>query len=95
MIKPLSNRVLVQRITDAPKHPMGIILPSTPAEDQIEGTVLAVGPGRLLDNGTVIAPVVAVGDRILFTKFSGAEVRHEDKDYLILREDDIMAILGG
>lgn len=93
MIKPLSDRVLVQRI-DVPKHPMGLILPSTPIEDQIEGIVLAVGPGRLLDNGIVVAPIVAVDDKILFTKFSGAEVRHEDKAYLILLEEDILGILG-
>ena len=94
MIKPLFDRVLVQRTSAAPVHPLGILLPSTPLEDQIEGVVLAVGSGRLLDNGTVVAPTVAVGDKILFTKFAGAEVRHDDKDYLILRESDILGIVG-
>ncbi len=90
-IKPLSDRILVKRIEEEEQQVGGIIIPDTAKEKPQEGEVVAVGPGRVLDNGECQAPEVAVGDRILFGKYSGTEVKYADEEYLIMREDDILA----
>ncbi len=95
-IKPLSNRVLVQR-TKAATTKGGILLPDSAQEKPREGTVLAVGPGKLSDNGTLETVEVKVGDRILFGPYAGTEIKEtagEDEELLILAETDILGILS-
>ncbi|NPV72037.1 MAG: co-chaperone GroES [Firmicutes bacterium] len=92
MIKPLADRVVVKAITQEEKTKGGIVLPDTAKEKPIEGEVVAVGPGRILDNGTKLAPEVKVGDRVIFSKYSGTEVKIDGTEYLILRESDILAV---
>jgi len=70
----------------------GIVLPDTAKDKPQEGEVIAVGPGKVLDNGTKVAPEVKVGDRVIFSKYSGTEIKLEGEDYLILRESDILAV---
>lgn len=91
-IKPLHDRVLVKRIEeDEEKNSGGIIIPDTAKEKPQEGEIVAVGKGKVLENGQIQAPAVAVGDRILFGKYSGTEIKYEGQEYLIMREDDILA----
>lgn len=92
-IKPLGNRVLVQR-SKAPTSKGGIFLPDSAQEKPKEGTVLEAGPGKLNENGLIDPICVKVGDRVLFSSYSGTEVKLEDEDYLILSEDDILGILS-
>lgn len=92
MIKPLADRVVVKAITQEEKTKGGIVLPDTAKEKPIEGEVIAVGTGRVLDNGTKLAPEVKAGDRVIFSKYSGTEVKIDGEEYLILRESDILAI---
>ncbi|MGE5485586.1 MAG: co-chaperone GroES [Ignavibacteriales bacterium] len=92
MIKPLADRVVVKAITQEEKTKGGIVLPDTAKEKPIEGEVIAVGPGRVLDNGTKLAPEVKAGDRVIFSKYSGTEVKIDGEEYLILRESDILAV---
>ncbi|MBC7346261.1 MAG: co-chaperone GroES [Clostridia bacterium] len=92
MLKPLEDRVVVKVIEEEQKTQGGIVLPDTAKEKPQEGEVVAVGPGRLLDNGTRVAPSVKVGDRVVFAKYSGTEVKVEGQEYLIMRESDILAI---
>ncbi len=92
MIKPLADRVVVKAITQEEKTKGGIVLPDTAKEKPIEGEVVAVGPGRILDNGTKIPPEVKVGDHVIFSKYSGTEVKIDGVEYLILRESDILAV---
>ena len=91
-IQPCGDRILVKLLAQEEKSPGGIILPDTAKEKPQEGKVVAVGKGRLLEDGTVKPLEVKVGDTVLFAKYSGAEVKHEDKEFLILREDDILAV---
>ena len=91
-IQPLGDRILVKHLEQDEKTAGGIILPDTAKEKPQEGKVIAVGKGRLLENGTVKPLEVKVGDTVLFAKYTGAEVTHEDKELLILREDDILAV---
>ena len=92
-IQPLGDRVLVQAL-QAEESKGGIIIPDTAAKEKPQqGTVVAVGPGRMSDEGNRIAPEVKSGDRILFGKYSGTEIEVEGKDLLILRETDILAVL--
>jgi len=91
-IQPLGDRVLVKLLDQEEKSPGGIILPDTAKEKPQEGKVMAVGKGRLLEDGTVRPLELRVGDTVLFAKYSGTEVTHGDKEFLILREDDILAI---
>lgn len=93
MLKPLADRVVVKVASEEEKTKGGIILPDTAKEKPHEGEVVAVGPGRRLDNGTVVEPEVKVGDRVIFAKYGGTEVKIDDEEYLILRESDIYAIL--
>lgn len=92
MLKPLEDRVVVKVIEEEQKTQGGIVLPDTAKEKPQEGKVVAVGPGRLLDNGTRVAPAVKVGDRVVFAKYSGTEVKVDGQEYLIMRESDILAI---
>lgn len=92
-IKPLSNRVLVQR-AKAPTSKGGILLPDSAQEKPKEGIVIAVGPGKTNENGTVEALSVKVGDRVLFGPYAGTEVIEQEEAYLILSEDDIFGILS-
>lgn len=92
-IRPLGDRILVQRIKEEDKTKGGIIIPDTAKEKPQEGKVIAVGKGRRSEKGDLIAPDVKAGDRILFGKYSGSEVKLEGEDHLILREDDILGVL--
>ena len=92
-IRPLHDRVVVTRIEEKEAVRGGIIIPDTAKEKPQEGEVVAVGDGKILDNGTRVAMDVKKGDRILFGKYSGSEVKLDGKEYLIMREDDILGIL--
>jgi len=93
-IRPLHDRVIVKRVEEETKTAGGIVLPGSAAEKPSEGEVLAVGSGKPLDNGQVRALEVKVGDRVLFGKYSGTEVKVEGEQYIVMREEDIMGILG-
>ena len=92
-IRPLQDRVLVKRLEEAEKTKGGIIIPDSAKEKPIMGEVVATGKGKVRDDGTVQALDVKKGDKILFGKYSGTEVKIEDEEYLILREDDILGVL--
>lgn len=93
MLKPLGDRVIIELVESEEKTASGIVLPDSAKEKPQEGKVVAVGSGRVLDNGERLALEVSVGDRIIFSKYSGTEVKYDDKEYLILRESDILAIV--
>ena len=93
-LKPLADRVIVKPMEAEEKTKGGIILPDTAKEKPIEGTIVAVGPGRSSDDGKLIKPEVKVGDKVLYGKYSGTEVTVEGTEYLIMRESDIFAIIG-
>jgi chaperonin GroES len=90
----LQDRILVQRVKEEEKTKGGIIIPDTAKEKPAEGKVVAVGKGKLDESGKRIALEVKKGDRILFGKYSGTEVKMEGDDYLIMREDDVLGIIG-
>ena len=92
-IKPLGNRIVVKRIEAEEKTAGGIVLPDTAKEKPIQGKVVAVGEGRRSDEGKVIPLQVKKGDTILFGKYAGTEVKIDGEEYLIMREDDVLAIL--
>ncbi|OGL43592.1 MAG: co-chaperone GroES [Candidatus Schekmanbacteria bacterium RBG_16_38_10] len=92
-IRPLHDRVLVQRLEEEQKSKGGIIIPDTAKEKPQEGKVIAVGKGKILDDGKVVALDVKVGDKILFSKYAGSEVKIEGDEYSIMREDDILGII--
>ncbi len=92
-VQPLHDRVLIRRIEEQETVRGGIIIPDSAKEKSQEGEVVAVGTGKMLDNGTVTPLEVKKGDRILFGKYSGTDIKVEQKDYLILREDEIIGIL--
>src|SRR5687768_7282209 len=92
-IRPLHDRVLVQRVKEDEKTKGGIIIPDTAKEKPIEGKVVAVGNGKVLEDGKVRPLQVKKGDRILFGKYSGTEVKIDGEEHLILREDDILGIV--
>ena len=92
-IRPLGDRILVKRIKEEEKTKGGIIIPDTAKEKPQEGKVVAVGKGKKTDDGKVIGLEVKAGDRILFGKYSGSEIKLEGEEHLILREDDILGIL--
>jgi chaperonin GroES len=93
-VRPLHDRLLVRRIEEKEMARGGIIIPDTAKEKPMEGKVLAVGNGRVLENGKRLALDVKVGDRILFGKYSGNEIKVEGEDVLIVREDEVFAIMG-
>ncbi|CEP67051.1 Chaperonin Cpn10 [Moorella glycerini] len=92
MLKPLADRVVLKVLTGEEKTQGGIVLPDTAKEKPQEGEVVAVGPGKILENGTRVAPEVKVGDIVVFAKYSGTEVKYEGQEYLIIRDSDILAI---
>ena len=93
-IRPLHDRVLVKRVNPEEKTSTGgIIIPDTAKEKPQEGEVVAVGPGKMLEDGKVQPMNVKAGDRILFGKYSGTDVKLDDEEYLIMREDDILGVL--
>jgi chaperonin GroES len=92
-IRPLHDRVIVKRIEETEKTKGGIIIPDTAKEKPQEGKVVSVGPGRRLEEGQVIPLDVKAGDKILFGKYSGSEIKLEGEEHLILREDDILGVI--
>ncbi|MGD0276658.1 MAG: co-chaperone GroES [Syntrophales bacterium] len=92
-IRPLQDRVIVERLAEEEKTKGGIIIPDTAKEKPIEGKVIAVGKGKITEDGKLVKPDVKTGDRILFSKYAGSEVKVEGKEYLIMREDDILGII--
>ena len=92
-IRPLHDRVIVKRVEDERKSAGGIVIPDTAAEKPSQGEVVAVGPGKVSDEGKRIAPEVKVGDKVLYGKYSGTEVTVADEQYLILRESDVLAVV--
>jgi len=94
-IRPLQDRVLVQRVQEEERTKGGIIIPDTAKEKPQEGKVVAVGKGKVGDDGKVIPLDVKAGDKILFGKYSGSEIKLEGTDYLIMREEDILGVLEG
>jgi chaperonin GroES len=94
LLKPLGDRVIIELVESEEKTASGIVLPDSAKEKPQEGKVIAVGTGRVLDNGEKVALEVAEGDRIIFSKYAGTEVKYEGTEYLILRENDILAVIG-
>ncbi len=92
-IRPLNDRILVKRLEEEAKTAGGIIIPDTAKEKPAEGEVIAVGPGKLSDKGERTALTVKAGDRVLFSKYGGTDVKLDGSDYLILREDDVLGIV--
>jgi chaperonin GroES len=93
-LTPLQDRILVQRVEEATTTKGGIIIPDSAKEKPAEGKVIAVGNGKLGDDGKRVPLEVKKGDRILFGKYSGTEVKIDGEDYLIMREDDVLGIVG-
>src|SRR5207342_3122858 len=93
-VRPLADRILVRRIEEKETVKGGIIIPDTAKEKPQEGEVVAVGNGKVLENGTKVAMDVKAGDRVLFGKYSGTDIKIDGQEYLILREDEVLAILG-
>lgn len=94
-IRPLQDRVIVKRLEEQEKTKGGIIIPDTAKEKPQEGKVIAVGKGKLTDDGKVIPLDVKVGDKILFGKYSGTEITIEGEEHLIMREEDILGVIEG
>ncbi|RFU64467.1 co-chaperone GroES [Bacillus sp. V59.32b] len=94
MLKPLGDRVVIELVESEEKTASGIVLPDTAKEKPQEGKVVAVGTGRVLENGERVALEVAQGDNIIFSKYAGTEVKYEGTEYLILRESDILAVIS-
>ena len=92
-IRPLADKVLVQRLEAENKTAGGIVLPDTAKEKPQRGKIISVGTGKVLDDGTVRKPQVKKGDMVLFTSYAGTEVKIDDKEYMIMDESDIMAII--
>ncbi|MEE9516342.1 MAG: co-chaperone GroES [Candidatus Adiutricales bacterium] len=92
-MRPLQDRVLVKREEEEEQTVGGIIIPDTAKEKPQQGTIIAVGKGKVLDNGTKIELDVKVGDKILFSKYAATDIKLEDEEYLIMREDDILGVI--
>lgn len=92
-IKPLQDRLIVKRFESEEKTASGIIIPDSAKEKPMEGEVIAVGPGRTYDNGNKMEMTVKVGDKVLFAKYAGTEIKFDGEEYLIMREDDILGIV--
>ena len=93
-IKPLFDRVVIKRMEEEKLSAGGIVIPDSATEKPIKGEVVAVGTGKVLDNGEVRALAVKVGDKVLFGKYSGTEVKLDGTELLVVKEDDLFAILG-
>ena len=92
-LRPLQDRILVERVEEAQKTKGGIIIPDTAKEKPAEGKIVAVGNGRMTDDGKLIPMELKVGDRILFSKYGGTEVKIDGTDYLIMRQDDVLGVV--
>ena len=92
-IRPLNDRILVKPSDQQEEKIGGIIIPDTAKEKPQEGEVVAFGPGRIGENGQRIALTVAIGNKVLYGKYSGTEIKYQGEDYLIMREDDVLAII--
>lgn len=92
-VKPLQDRVLVKRIEKEERTAGGIIIPDSAKEKPAEGKIVATGPGKVLEDGKVMPLDVKVGDHVLFTKYAGSEVKIDDEEYLLMREDDILGVI--
>lgn len=93
-IKPLFDRVVIKRMEEEKVSAGGIVIPDSATEKPVKGEVLAVGEGKALDNGSVRAPKVKVGDKVLFGKYAGTEFKLDGQEILVVKEDDILAVLG-
>jgi chaperonin GroES len=94
-IRPLHDRVIVKRLEEERTSPGGIVIPDSAKEKPVQGKVLAVGKGKILENGTVLAVDVKVGDKVLFGKYSGSEVKVDSEELVVLKEDDIIGVFEG
>jgi chaperonin GroES len=94
LLRPLGDRIIIELVEAEEKTAFGIVLPDSAKEKPQTGKVVAVGTGRVLDNGTLAPLEVKVGDEIIFSKFSGTEVKYDGVEYLILRESEVLAIVG-
>ncbi|MEE8156923.1 MAG: co-chaperone GroES [Gammaproteobacteria bacterium] len=94
-IRPLHDRVIIRRMEEERTSPGGIVIPDTAAEKPIKGEVIAVGKGKILENGEIRPLDLKVGDKILFGKYSGTEVKIDGDDFLVMREEDVMAVFDG
>ncbi|ADU28655.1 co-chaperone GroES [Evansella cellulosilytica] len=94
MLKPLGDRIVIELVEQEEKTASGIVLPDSAKEKPQEGKVVAVGTGRVTENGERVALEVSEGDAIIFSKYAGTEVKYEGKEYLILRESDVLAVIG-
>jgi chaperonin GroES len=92
-IKPLYDRVVIKRMEEEKLSAGGIVIPDSATEKPIKGEVVAVGAGKVLDNGQLRAPQVKVGDKVLFGKYSGTEVKVDCQELLVMREEDILAVI--
>lgn len=93
MLRPLGDRIVIELVESEEKTASGIVLPDSAKEKPQEGKVVAVGTGRVLESGERVALEVSVGDRIIFSKYAGTEVKFEGTEYLLLRENDILAVI--
>ena len=93
-IRPLHDRIIVERLTNEEKTKGGIIIPDSAKEKPQEGKVIAIGTGKALDNGQTLKLEVKTGDRVLFSKYSGNEIKIDGNEYTIMREDDILGIIN-
>ncbi|ARI78814.1 co-chaperone GroES [Halobacillus mangrovi] len=93
MLKPLGDRIVIELVEEEQTTASGIVLPDSAKEKPQEGKVVAVGTGRVTDNGEKVALEVAQGDRVIYSKFAGTEVKYEGNEYLILRESDVLAVI--
>ena len=94
-IRPLHDRVIIKRLDEDRTSPGGILIPDTAAEKPVQGKVVAVGKGKILEDGQVRPLDVKVGDKILFGKYSGTEVKVDGDDLVVMREEDVMAVIEG
>ena len=94
-IRPLHDRVVIKRMEEDRTSPGGIVIPDTAAEKPVKGEVMAVGNGKILENGEIRPLDLKAGDKVLFGKYSGTEVKVEGEDLLVMREDDVMAVIEG
>jgi chaperonin GroES len=94
-LRPLQDRILVERVEEKEQTKGGIIIPDTAKEKPIEGKVIAAGKGRVAEDGSRLPMEVAVGDRVLFSKYGGTEVKIDGNEYLIMRQDDVLGVVEG
>ncbi|MBU6470103.1 MAG: co-chaperone GroES [Gammaproteobacteria bacterium] len=94
-LHPLHDRVIIKRLESETKTAGGIVIPDTAKEKPMKGEVVAIGKGRTLDNGQLLAPTVKVGDTVLIGKYAGSEFKIDDVEYVAVKEDEIIAIVGG